>query len=532
MSTTKSNLQYPEADLDVRAYRATSSGVSWVGNPAFARYFSLAKVVCLHPEGIVETVAKREAFDDGTGVATKNHRLANRLFGSLNSIFYDTSVVDGDKQDEVVPFEDDDGVIRREKFRSKRSYDRIVYPTEDLWEVIAALDPGMRLSELSVSSWSEASKEDIDSLWSERIKSWRKRKESETWSDLIRFTQRHREREDDEDDRFAEEIARDYLRSRSEIAEDEAHLRAALANQLRIDIEGRQKKIEDGEHFGTKFSSRKKAANTYRRIKSGFEKAAWIGYRSGVDFGLTADPKRHDSIEDAMSSFTESLQALFQRLSMEDLFNQAPDRVAVIEHNDKGHVHAHVALFGVTADEFPTKLVERYWDETRDVGKKIKVRDIGYSEEEAQWNFPHRDCSVDGYYAKSAKWMLDLAEGANPLTLTRSGEPHWKLALLWASDEISQIDRISQRLSGREEVSEIEPGIVEDTAPDWIDNSGGEDESTPDWTDNSGGEDESTPSRDSVDGLDRLKPTKIAARLLNWMTMVYYRIFYQGKPPP
>jgi hypothetical protein len=104
--------------------------------------------------------------------------------------------------------------------------------------------------------------------------------------------------------------------------------------------------------------------------------------------------------------------------------------------------------------------------------------------------------------------------------------------LLWASDEISQIDRISQRLSGREEVSEIEPGIVEDTAPDWIDNSGGEDESTPDWTDNSGGEDESTPSRDSVDGLDRLKPTKIAARLLNWMTMVYYRIFYQGKPPP
>jgi len=141
MSTTKSNLQYPEADLDVRAYRATSSGVSWVGNPAFARYFSLAKVVCLHPEGIVETVAKREAFDDGTGVATKNHRLANRLFGSLNSIFYDTSVVDGDKQDEVVPFEDDDGVIRREKFRSKRSYDRIVYPTEDLWEVIAALIP-------------------------------------------------------------------------------------------------------------------------------------------------------------------------------------------------------------------------------------------------------------------------------------------------------------------------------------------------------------------------------------------------------
>jgi len=241
MSTTKSNLQYPEADLDVRAYRATSSGVSWVGNPAFARYFRLQRSFVSTQKELLRPSLREKL---STMVQGRNEESSARkpAIWLLNSIFYDTSVVDGDKQDEVVPFEDDDGVIRREKFRSKRSYDRIVYPTEDLWEVIAALDPGMRLSELSVSSWSEASKEDIDSLWSERIKSWRKRKESETWSDLIRFTQRHREREDDEDDRFAEEIARDYLRSRSEIAEDEAHLRAALANQLRIDIEGDRKR--------------------------------------------------------------------------------------------------------------------------------------------------------------------------------------------------------------------------------------------------------------------------------------------------
>jgi len=517
MSTAKSTPPNTELDLDIRAYKGLNSGLFWYGYSAFDRYFALARIVCLHPEGIPVTAAKREAFLQGdTNVSSKNHQLAKRAFGPVNALASNLDPEDTEDLPEVVPHSDDDSLIHHIQLNTKTICNALVKPTPALRRIIAALAPGMHLSELPVDSWSEASKQHIDSVWSKQVKKWRKRKESEIWNTLIRFTKDPRElAEDDEDDRFAKEVARDYLKSRSEIAEGEDHVREALANQLRIDIEGRQKKIEDGDHFETKFCSTKKAGAVYWRIKNGFTQAARMGYRCGTKFTLTTDSKRHNSIPDAESSLNESLQLLFQRLRSEDPFDGTPDRVAVIEHDNKAHVHAHVVVFGVTAEEFPTEVVQHYWSETRNQGSVVNVRDIGYSDAEEVWNFPHRGRPVDDYLAKSAKWMLDLAEEGNPLELTRRGEDHWKLALLWASDEISQIDRISQSLSGTEEV---EPGTIEDTAPDWIDNSTSSDEPTH--------------SRGSVGHLEQLIPTEIAARLLDWITMLFYLVRHQRKPPP
>lgn len=235
----------------------------------------------------------------------------------------------------------------------------------------------------------------------------------------------------------AAQTARSVLRDRCEITPGEcgAGVRAALRHALAAHREG----VDTDGMRDDRVSSPDRVATQQAVYLGAFETAR--RYEQGVMCTLTARSGESGDMIDSAVAVNDSVDPLRDHLKRQTSGSGRPPAIVVREVTDRGVLHLHTVVFGVTPTDLDRDGLGRYWYETRGHGYINDIAEVRCqpSQQVKQWVFAdHADAPTDrGRYVRSYLGEMlcafrEVAE-ATPEEIHRAGgREWWKVALLWA----------------------------------------------------------------------------------------------------
>jgi hypothetical protein len=186
-------------------------------------------------------------------------------------------------------------------------------------------------------------------------------------------------------------------------------------------------------------SSPERVAAQQRVYLEAFETARQ--YEQGVMCTVTARPGESGDMIDSVVAVNESVDPLRDHLKRQTPGSGRPPAVIAREVTDRGVLHLHVVVFGVTPTDLDREGLGRYWHETRGHGYINDIAEVRRqpSQQDKQWVFAdHADAPTDrgrhvrSYLGEMLCAFREVAE-ATPEEIHRAeGREWWKVALLWS----------------------------------------------------------------------------------------------------
>jgi len=236
----------------------------------------------------------------------------------------------------------------------------------------------------------------------------------------------------------AAQTARSVLRDRCGIT---TGLQAtAVRGALRHALAAHRRGVDTEGMRDDRVSTPDRIANRQRTYLTAFETAG-REYAQGVMCTLTARPGTSGDMVDSAVAVNESVDPLRDHLKRQLPGEGRPPAIIVREVTERGILHLHVVVFGVTKSDVDQPKLGRYWSEKRDHGYITHHTDIERRQEQdgQRWVFAdHADAPTErGRYVRAYLGDMlcafrEVAE-ATPEGIHRGeGREWWKVALLWA----------------------------------------------------------------------------------------------------
>lgn len=227
------------------------------------------------------------------------------------------------------------------------------------------------------------------------------------------------------------------LRDRCEITPGKygARVRAALRHALAAHREG----VDTDGMRDDRVSSPERVATQQAVYLGAFETAR--RYEQGVMCTLTGRPGESGDMIDSAVAVNESVNPLRDHLKRQAPGSGRLPAVVVREVTDRGILHLHIVVFGVTSTELDLDALSRYWYETRGHGYINDIAEIHrkLSHQGDQWVFAdHADAPTDrgqfvrSYLGEMLCTFREVAEATSEEIHRGDGREWWKVALLWA----------------------------------------------------------------------------------------------------
>lgn len=236
---------------------------------------------------------------------------------------------------------------------------------------------------------------------------------------------------------LAANVARSVLRDRCEITPGDCStdVRAALRHALAAHREG----VDTDGMRADRVSSPERVATQQAVYLRAFEKARQ--HERGVMCTLTARPGESGDMIDSAVTVNESIDPLRDHLKRQTPGSGRPPAVVVREVTDRGVLHLHTVVFGVTSTDLDRDGLSRYWHETRGHGYINDIAEVRLQATQRlkKWVFAdHTDAPTDrGRYVRSYLGEIlcafrEVAEATPEEIHQAEGREWWKVALLWA----------------------------------------------------------------------------------------------------
>ena len=224
------------------------------------------------------------------------------------------------------------------------------------------------------------------------------------------------------------------LRSMMMVAES---ARQPLLDELRTEKSNLQDRYQVFErvrgsgksHLLLPYETRHTSAARAAKIRTGFNTAlskAAESHDDAVMMTVTTDPKRHDSLSEAVDALRNNKSRLLSFLSTEYRLGYRPQNLTTLEFSDNGLPHLHIVLFGVSWAVSQETLSSK-WSEYGQ-GEIVDIRRV--RSRRGRWRFgDDADAtSLRSYLGKAIDECLELAK-SDPEEIDESA---WKQALYWA----------------------------------------------------------------------------------------------------
>jgi hypothetical protein len=254
---------------------------------------------------------------------------------------------------------------------------------------------------------------------------------------------------ENEPNRYAKDRVSDYLEDVVQVRSDS--IRSWMLEELAVELRSISERYSIFRHrdkkdeyitipYRTRFNDVSRSLNPINGFKEALSNAS-EEYEVGTFLTLTVDPKRFDGHTEAIDALYDNRDRLMSWLGTDSRLGYTPDKITVLEFQDNGMPHFHICFFGVTPSELPSHdEILRYWDERRDVGSQIDVREVRYRDGSFLLRDPDQGddgkVSLCNYLTDS---MYDLIRVANtdPDELVESATDGdtslWKQALYWVT---------------------------------------------------------------------------------------------------
>ena len=194
----------------------------------------------------------------------------------------------------------------------------------------------------------------------------------------------------------------------------------------------------------TRHNDESRAGRIQRRFRETLREAA-DRHAQAVCLTLTTDPKRYDSLTEALDDLTDAKGRLMSWLSYDPKGEDAPtrpgyrpDNLTALEFTESGLPHLHVVLFGVRWATSQAAL-SQYWDDAG-TGEVVDIRPV--RRRGSRWLLrdsageDDRDVSLRRYLGKSVRGLCTLAGlSADEVRARVENEDLslWRQALYWAT---------------------------------------------------------------------------------------------------
>ena len=241
----------------------------------------------------------------------------------------------------------------------------------------------------------------------------------------------------------AASVARSVLRDRCSVTPGERGegVRAALVHALAAHREG----VDSAGMRADRVSSPSRVAGRQGGFLSAFE-AASRRYRRGTLLSLTTRPGESGDGVDTNVAVNESVEPLRKWIGRRTPGEGAADVMVVRELTERGVLHLHVVVFGVSPFDFDRDALGRYWHETRGHGYVVDLAPVerrpsrSPSGPRFRWVFgdhPGADAEkgqfVRSYLGEGLHRLRAVAEASPEELHRREVEGAWRVAVLWAT---------------------------------------------------------------------------------------------------
>jgi hypothetical protein len=241
----------------------------------------------------------------------------------------------------------------------------------------------------------------------------------------------------------AARVAQSVLRDRCSITPSPRGdaVRGALTHALAAHRQG----VDSSGMRPDRVSSPSRVARRQGEFLSAFETAGRL-HREGALLSLTARPGESGDTIDTNVAVNDSVGPLRKWLSRRTPGDGAPDMIVVREFTERGVLHLHIVVFGVSPGAFDREALASYWHETRGHGYVVDIAPVERqpsrtaSGPHSRWVFA--DHALAG--TEKGTFVRDyLGEGLHRLRRVSESSPDdlhrgdvegaWKVAIRWAT---------------------------------------------------------------------------------------------------
>jgi len=186
----------------------------------------------------------------------------------------------------------------------------------------------------------------------------------------------------------------------------------------------------------TRFNDADRAGDTQDRFRTALQTAA-ERYQDAVVLTLTVDPKRHNSVSEALESLGDAKGRFMSWLSTDYQLGSRPENLSVLEWTAGGLPHVHLVLFGMSWLMPKSKLIAK-WD-SLGAGRVVDPTDAHSRDGSDKWRLHDdegRPVTLRYYLGKAIRGLQRVAESdAGDLRDAVEGGDIslWRQALYWAT---------------------------------------------------------------------------------------------------